>query len=332
MTQKLFKIYKQFIAPLSLFVVITSMMLVFAVPVNAQSVLEDIGKKTQLPSFDTAHPLASSENGASNITSAILYTIDFLKYIMGSIAVIMIIISGLRMVTSTLKVEEVATSQKEHLKWSTFGLIIIIVADQFVKNVFFGEQGEVFSSQSSLQSAATTGSEYIKGVYSVIAYVAAALAVLMIVIAGFRLVSAGGNEETQQKSKKAITYAIVGLMLMGLAEFVVKDLIFPKQGTTLPDIEKTKMLIKNLTNFIAGFLSTISVIMFMYGGFLYVSAVGNEEASGKAKKVFIGAIIGLLLALGAYALVNTVVTLDSGQTPVSSSADANLPTSGKVGP
>ena len=140
----------------------------------------------------------------------------------------------------------------------------------------------------------------------------AALAVIMLVYAGLRLVTSGGNEEVSGKMKKVITWAIAGMVLIGVSELVVKDIVFPEQGTQLPDVVRAQQLIVNITNFISGFITTIAIAMYMYGGFLYVTAVGQEEQTGKAKKVLFAATIGLIIAMAAFALVNTFIKLDPG--------------------
>jgi hypothetical protein len=51
--------------------------------------------------------------------------------------------------------------------------------------------------------------------------VAAALAVLMIVIAGFRFVTAQGNPQEVGKARATIIYAVVGLLVAVTAEGIV---------------------------------------------------------------------------------------------------------------
>jgi len=301
--------------------------------------LRAIGTPTQLPSYETTgHSNANINPGASGITSAIYYAEDFVKYAMSTVAVLTLIISGVRLVTAGRHTEEESKKQKEHILYAIIGLMIIIVADPFIKTVFFGEQGEIFSSQTTLQAAAQAGSAQIRGIYEVMAYVSGAIAILMIVVAGFRYSASGGNEDNMEKAKRQIYYAVIGLMLIGIAEFAVKDVLFPQQGAVIPDVEKTKMLIINITNFISGFLTTIAAIMYIYAGYIYVTAFGNEDATGKAKKVIIGATIGLFVAMGAFAIVNTTVRLENqigtpGETATAGSgAPSSLPTNGTVGP
>ena len=315
---------------LGLYLAITVIVMIFAVPAFAQNVgdiVRGIGTQTSLPDFGTGHAQSSYEPGAGTITSAILFAVDLLKYLMGSIAVLVIIGSGVRLVTAGKKIEEIAPKMKENLKYAIIGLIVIIMADTMVKQVFFGEQGEVFRSETDAKLAAQRGTDQIRGLYNFMEMFMGALAVLMIIISGFRLVTSGGKDEEIAKSKRNITYAVVGLILVGVAELVVKDIVFPKEGAQLGDVNKAKELIVTLTNFISGFIATITIAMFMYGGFLYVTAAGKEDQAGKAKKVLIGATIGLLLAMAAFALVNTVITLQPPTTALGGgAAPASLPT------
>jgi PKD repeat protein len=70
--------------------------------------------------------------------------------------------------------------------------------------------------------------------------------------------------------------------------------------------------ILNVTNFALGFLGLIAVIIIIYGGVLYLTATGREEQAGKGKKSIMYAVIGLLLIMGSYALVNTILQAPSG--------------------
>lgn len=305
---------KKIIFSFILFTLILGNLLLFVSPALAQTptskTVTDIGSKTGLPSFDTGHADASYEPGADTITSAVLFAVDLLKYLTGAVAVLVIISSGVRLITAGKNIEEIAPKQKETLKFAVIGLIIIILVDTMIQQVFFGESGEVFRSQADIQLAAERGTEQIRGLYNFMEIFVAAIAVVMIIYAGLRLVTSGGNEEVNGKMKKTITYAIAGMVLIGVSELIVKDIVFPAQGTELPDVVRAQQLIVNITNFISGFIATIAVAMYMYGGFLYVTAVGKEEQTGKAKKVLLGATLGIILAMAAFALVNTFIKLD----------------------
>ncbi len=65
--------------------------------------------------------------------------------------------------------------------------------------------------------------------------------------------------------------------------------------------------ILNIVNFALGFLGLFAVIMVIYGGVLYVSSGGEEETTGKGKKVITYAVVGLLIVMGSFAFVNTII-------------------------
>lgn len=58
----------------------------------------------------------------------------------------------------------------------------------------------------------------------------------------------------------------------------------------------------NITNAALRFLGLISVILFLYAGFIWFRSGDNEEEVKKAKDIIIGAIVGLVLTLSAYGI------------------------------
>ncbi|MFH1228708.1 MAG: hypothetical protein V1701_12510, partial [Planctomycetota bacterium] len=126
---------KEIFKSLTIFLAIATIVLTVHSPALAQvegsgfvqQTLGEIAQPTKLPSFETSsHAEASYEFGASNITSAIFYAVDMLKYLMGTVAVLVIIVSGIRLITAGKKIEEVSSQQKENIKYAMIGLIIIV--------------------------------------------------------------------------------------------------------------------------------------------------------------------------------------------------------------
>ena len=120
--KKIAKILKELVLPFLAFLIITSIALTISAPAFAQDLQSTLttigqpGEKEILPVFGTAvHAEASYVQGASNITSAILFVVDLLKYVMGGIAVLVIMISGIRLITGVKNIEEVSQKQKENL-------------------------------------------------------------------------------------------------------------------------------------------------------------------------------------------------------------------------
>lgn len=73
-----------------------------------------------------------------------------------------------------------------------------------------------------------------------------------------------------------------------------------------------RQLALTIVNFFLTFLGLIAVVMIIYGGFLYVSAAGNQEKIESAKKIIMYAVIGIVVILLSFAIVNTVLGAGTG--------------------
>jgi len=98
-----------------------------------------------------------------------------------------------------------------------------------------------------------------------------------------------------------------------LYSFIVPALIIiPGWGTTnKPENVPTdfRQAIMNLTNFILGLVAVIATLMIIYGGVLYLTSLGNEEASAVAKRTIANAIVGIFITGLAYAAVIVVTNV-----------------------
>ena len=67
-------------------------------------------------------------------------------------------------------------------------------------------------------------------------------------------------------------------------------------------------LARIVTNALLGIAGTLSVIFLIVGGIMYTTSAGNESTTKKAKSTITGAIVGLIISLMAFAIVNFVLT------------------------
>lgn len=72
-------------------------------------------------------------------------------------------------------------------------------------------------------------------------------------------------------------------------------------------------IVLSIVNFFLGFLGLLAVIMVIYGGFLYVSSAGNEENVNKAKKILLYAVLGIVVIIVSFALINTILGAAAGE-------------------
>lgn len=135
---------------------------------------------------------------------------------------------------------------------------------------------------------------------------------------------------------KTLTRAIIVTTLlvltlgvqMNYAAAQTKQLILPKPNSLAgPTTDQQKAIdgqggvnggygvtfvIPFLTTFFVGFTGTISLVAFVYGGFLYVISFTDEANAEKSKKIMMYAAIGLGVAMLSYALVSIILKLKIG--------------------
>jgi hypothetical protein len=64
----------------------------------------------------------------------------------------------------------------------------------------------------------------------------------------------------------------------------------------------------SLIRLIMTFLGLVAVVIMLYGGFIWMTAAGNEDRVETAKKLIGAGIIGLIIILASFLIVNFVVT------------------------
>ena len=72
------------------------------------------------------------------------------------------------------------------------------------------------------------------------------------------------------------------------------------------NINSPEDLISNIIKFVLGITGSISLLLFVYGGFLWMTSAGNSEQVSKGKNVFIWATIGLIVIFSSYAILKEI--------------------------
>lgn len=63
--------------------------------------------------------------------------------------------------------------------------------------------------------------KFIENAQNIVSILAGAIAIGMLIWGGFIYITAGGNEEKNQKAKTVLTYAIVGIVIILLAKVLI---------------------------------------------------------------------------------------------------------------
>ncbi len=87
--------------------------------------------------------------------------------------------------------------------------------------------GEWVNGLCTIPDDETTSSaqSIIKKIINIVSWVVGVIAVIMIIIAGLRYVTSGGQEKGVTGAKNTIMYAIIGLVVVALAQVIVRFVI-----------------------------------------------------------------------------------------------------------
>lgn len=73
-----------------------------------------------------------------------------------------------------------------------------------------------------------------------------------------------------------------------------------------------RALALRIVNYFLGFLGLVAVIMIIYGGVTYVISAGNDDAVGNAKKIIQYSLIGIIIILLSFVIVQAVLGAGTG--------------------
>jgi len=67
-------------------------------------------------------------------------------------------------------------------------------------------------------------------------------------------------------------------------------------------------LIGSFIRFALGIVGALFLLMFVYGGIMWMIAGGDSERLKKAKHTLVNAVLGMVIIMTSYAIVSTIIT------------------------
>ena len=75
-----------------------------------------------------------------------------------------------------------------------------------------------------------------------------------------------------------------------------------QRGAGYETSAEPESIISMIISIALSFIGVVFLVLMIYGGYLWMTAHGNEEQAAKAKKLIGAAIIGLVIVISAYAI------------------------------
>lgn len=101
--------------------------------------------------------------------------------------------------------------------------------------------------------------------------------------------------------------------LLSILIFLLVVYAIPVQAAVLEnplgDIEDPQALAIRILQVFLGFLATIGLVMFVYGGFVMLTSGGNAEKIKKAKATLVWAAAGVATILGSYTILQFIFNI-----------------------
>ncbi|MCK5471685.1 hypothetical protein KAI54_00665 [Candidatus Gracilibacteria bacterium] len=135
-------------------------------------------------------------------------------------------------------------------------------------------------------------------------------------------------DETAAVEKSLPPELIGGSLLPGTSEGV-KEAVKNQEGEDLNTAEKKLQwlqttFIRNVISQLIGWTAALAVVFLIFGGYQYLTSVGNDEQIKSAHKTITWSLAGLLLALLAFAIVQILVNIKFDTAPSSNLLAADV--------
>lgn len=245
----------------------------------------------------------TSQSGEELAVSFILNAIRIVRNVVGGVALIMGVLYGVRLVISRGQ-EEVINQQKKNFLWALMGFMILIISEN-VARIFNPE----FATTDQLVDFGAARDQ-LRDIVNYIKWLLGSVIVLMFTISSVRMIASRGEDEEITKQKRNMTFSFIGMLVILLANNIVNAIYVVNEPSeaTAAGAQTAVTEITSLVRLILIFLGPIAIAFTIYAGFLYLTALDNEERANKGRRMIVYGVVAIVLIYGAYAIVNTLTT------------------------
>ncbi len=323
------KTLKQFFLALALMAaVLTSL----SAPVLVSAQAQD--STSLLPIPDASNyanlPQVAGSTADEKFDNLMVAVVNNVRYIIGAVAVALLVYAGIRLVIAQGNEEEY-TTQKRNIMYAIIGLAVVGFAGDLARifNVGCSSTGKDFITQqpctqggflngpNAIVRSATLFNQRTQFIITFIKYLIGSVAVFSVIRSGLRLITSAGNEEKLAEDKKSLFYGILGLLFIIMADSAINTVFYkidlskyPSVGGAAPGFDAAQGVseITGFTNLVVTIATPVAILMLLYAAFMYITAAGNEERQGKAKRLIFAVIAGILIMYAAFAIVSTIIS------------------------
>lgn len=224
------------------------------------------------------------------------------------LAIFLLVRFGFTLITSND--ESKVSGAKRVIASTLVGLMLAFISQRIFQGVYVS--GGSWNPASGASILATE----VRGILFWATTLVAPLGVLMLVIAGVKVLGTFGKEDMGPVLRNNIVAIAAGILLILMQPIISATLgVDPRveaaplgQPSPFPII----MAVGSVLSAILLFLALIAVAIIIYAGFMMIISVGSEEQYSKSKSLIVRALIGLVIIVLSYTLLQFVTSLFVG--------------------
>lgn len=169
---------------------------------------------------------------------------------------------------------------------------------------------------------AETLGEYLWAVVNVFLAVVAVIAVAFIVYGGVKYITSGGDQGRAEEGKKAVQYAVIGIIIVGIAAVIV-NFTMSAIGvkSSVPGTADLPGVLWTIVNVFLLLVGVVALIYVVIGGVKYITSGGDEGQAEEGKKAVLNAVIGIIVVGLATVIVNFTFATIGASLPLPGSGD-----------
>ncbi len=301
-----------------------AMMAVIAIVIKIGQFIDPVfaADQSALPISDKAKevyksgsiPVPPEKSGQVILKDLVLGGLAYAKVIIGVVGILYITILGYKLVQASGDEEEI-TKAKRGLIYTLIAFIMVSMSEDIGK-IFDMERQTLLSSPQDILNRVRLFDKQVEIFMTFVKYVIGAFAAIMVVQAGVKLITAGGEEEEVSKNKKNIMYSAGGLIIIYVGEIFITKVFYKIDKNVYTgitgvhpaiDAKEGVAQIAGITNFVMAFAGPVAVLMLIAGAIMYATAGGEEEKMNEAKRLIVATIAGIIIIYGAFAVVSTII-------------------------
>ncbi len=252
----------------------------------------------KLANFDDENFIWVSSGWERGLYNTLIAIAQALKNIFYVIATIYFLIICIKLIFAGNTEEELGNFKK-WIIWITIGLIVMQIAFVYTQILF--------DQWVSASLGATLIQNLVLPLVNLIQTLASIFFIAIAIFAFYRLVTANGNEEAVKSWKMTIVYALIGFLIVKLAQTIV-EAFYGKincgswaligsgsQCVNVSEMSEGIQIIIRILNWMNGFVAIVVLIMIIYAGAQILLSAWDEEKIKKWKQAILYIAIGLFV-------------------------------------